>query len=101
MTLDELCFATKRSPADLERWAQLGALGDRWKEPRNSGKWRHITKDVAGRAIIMERLVQLGISEERAAPVASHYEKKRAEGTIVSTVRGVRLEINLEELNLP
>ena len=31
----------------------------------------------------------------------AHYEKKRAEGTLVSTVRGVRLEINLEELNLP
>lgn len=101
MTLDELCHTVHRTPLVLEHWATLGALGERWKEPRDRGKWRHITKDVAGRAIIMERLVQIGFSEESAAPFAAHYEKKRRERVLLVSMRGVRVVVNLEELGLP
>lgn len=103
MTLDELCYTVRRTPVDLERWAELGALGERWKEPRDRGKWRHITKEVAGRAIIMERLVQSGIEEERAVPIASHYDRKRdwPNGQIPAHIRGVTVTVYLEELDLP
>lgn len=103
MTLDELCYTVRRTPVDLERWAELGALGERWKEPRDRGKWRHITKDTAGRTIIMERLIQAGFDEERAAPIAASYVRKDhwPNDKIRATVRGVQVVVDLAELDLP
>ena len=74
-----------------------------WKEPRDRGKWRHITKECAGRAIIMERLVQQGISEERAAPLAASYTRKDhwPNDKLHMTAKGVTTTVYLEELNLP
>lgn len=101
MTLDELCYTVRRTPIDLERWAALGALGDRWKEPRDRGKWRHISKDAAGRAIIMERLVAIGLKEERAAKLACHYERKTSTGVFEAEMNGIRITVKLDELELP
>jgi methyl coenzyme M reductase subunit C len=103
MTLDELCYSVRRTPVDLERWAELGALGDRMKEPRDRGKWRHITKDTAGRTIIMDRLVQAGLDEERAASIARTYVRRDhwPSDKIRTTVRGVQVVVDLAELELP
>jgi Fe2+ transport system protein FeoA len=101
MTLDELCFLTARSPVDLERWAQLGAFGLRWKEPRDRGKWRHISRATAQRAVIMERLVQLGIDEEHSAAIASTHEVKDKDKPLDVTIRGVTLTVHRADLDLP
>jgi hypothetical protein len=103
MTLGELCYAVRRTPLDLERWARLGALGDRLKEPRDRGKWRHITKETAGRVIIMERLLQQGIKEAQAAPLAASYVRKDhwPNDKLTMRVKGVVTTVYLEELELP
>jgi len=74
MTLDELAYATKVSPITLEEWAQLGAYGPRWKENRDRGKWRHITREVAQRAVVMSRLVRAGLTTITAADIARTHE---------------------------
>ena len=101
MTLDELCAVTRQTPNDLERWAQLGAFGPRWKESRDRGKWRHITKEVAHRAIIMERLVAIGVDEERAAPVAASHVKADSKEPLYTSMRGVTVTVHRGDLDLP
>lgn len=66
MTLDELAFKCHVSAATLDRWADLGALGPQFQERRVNGRWRHITKDVARRAILLSRIVETGVSLEVA-----------------------------------
>jgi hypothetical protein len=74
MTLQELCYATKTTPFDLNRWASLGALGPRWREKKQHGRWNHITREAAQRAVIMSRLVDAGVNEEQSATLAAIWE---------------------------
>lgn len=101
MTLDELCYRVKCRPVDLERWAELGAFGPRWKEPRDRGKWRHITRDTAQRAVVMAHLVKIGLQEPDAARFASLHEKRDATKPLVISMDGVEIIVRREELNLP
>ena len=68
-TLDQLCHSARTTPATLDHWASLGAFGPRWQERRERGKWRHITRDVADRAVLMGRLTRSGISDELACRI--------------------------------
>jgi len=70
MTFDELCYACKVRPPTIDRWAELGAFGPRLKEPRDRGWHRHVTRELAQRAVIMSRLVKLGLDEHVAAELA-------------------------------
>lgn len=103
MTFDELCYTVRRKPDELERWAALGALGNRWREPRDRGKWRHMTKDTAGRVIIMDRLVLAGIDEESAAKIASSYTRKYhwPDDKLRANSEGVIIVVDLAQLSLP
>jgi hypothetical protein len=103
MTLGELCYTVRRTPADLECWAMLGALGDRWREPRDHGRWRHITKDVAARAIIMDKLLLAGVSQETAAHIAGTYVRKDhwPNDRIRAVSKGVAITVDLSDLELP
>lgn len=98
MTLDELCWRVRKKPQDLERWAQLGAFGPRWKEPRDRGKWRHINRETAQRAVIMAQLVESGMKEENASKLAEVHRLKETEDLDLMLASGVRIVIKREDL---
>lgn len=105
MSLDELCHVTNADVQTLERWSALGALGSRWRQRRDQGKWRHITREVARRAVIMSRLVAAGIAEEPASRMAMTYyysprsREAEEEREIVHSAPGyVRVVIPLRDL---
>lgn len=101
MTYDELCHVSRSRPQTLERWRVLGVFGDRWKEPRDRGCWRHITKLVAHRAVIMRTLLDAGFSEKAAADAARSHEVKDRDQPL--KVNANNMEINLwrSDLHLP
>lgn len=101
MTLDELSHAARATPVVLEEWAQLGAFGPRWKERRDRGKNRHITKEVAHRAIIMRALLDAGLQPRAAAAVAMTHETRDREQLLLVSSRGVNITIDRNSLNLP
>jgi len=69
LTLDQLCHAARVTPMQLDDWAALGAFGPRWRERRERGRWRHIDRDTADRAVLMSRLTRTGISDELACRI--------------------------------
>jgi hypothetical protein len=73
MTLDELAHACNATANDLDTWATAGAMGDRWREKRDRGKWRHIDKGCAQRAVICSRLLATGMSLEAAARISTRH----------------------------
>ena len=79
MTLQELCHRVDARPQDLVDWARLGALGPAWQETTEN-KWRHITKKVANRAIVMRYLLDAGLAEELAARIADSAADRLAAG---------------------
>ena len=101
MTLQELCHRTGATPADLERWARLGALGPRWKETTEN-RWRHITRAAATRAVIMRRLVDTGMTEEAAAGVADSSADTLMRGDKLTLLtRAGRMTLDPALLDLP
>lgn len=98
MTLDELCTRCNCYPNDLERLAHLGAFGDRWREPRDRGKWRHISREVAQRAVLCSRLISAGLTEESASQVSRLHTLRTTSPLIVETPRGITLTINRDDL---
>jgi hypothetical protein len=97
VTLDQLCHLCDANPYTLEYWAALGALGPRWKEPRNSGKWRHITREAADRAVLMSRIVKAGVEPWRAAQIASTHQHGDTTPLTV-TIGEVQIQVSREEL---
>jgi len=76
ITLDELAALTHVSARELDHWTELGAMGLRWRESREQGRWRHITKEVARRAVIMSKLRAAGVDEHVAARAARELDVK-------------------------
>lgn len=74
MTLDELCARARATPQELDRWSDAGYLGDRWRERRDQGKWRHTQRVVAQRAVLFRRMLDAGLSEELASSVSRAHE---------------------------
>jgi myo-inositol catabolism protein IolC len=101
MTLDELCHAARTTPQELERWRALGVFGDRWKEPRDRGVWRHITKLVAHRAVLMRTLLSVGLTVETAARIARTHEVKDRDLPLTVTATGIQIQVARDKLNLP
>lgn len=101
MTLDELCHRSKSNPTELERWRRLGAFGDRWKEDRVSGPWRHITKVVAHRAIIMRALLSAGITEGAAIKIVRQHEIRDKYEPLDVRTPAVNITIWRSNLKLP
>lgn len=97
MTYQELLYLTRTRPDMLEHWATLGALGPRWKEPRDRGKWRHVTRECAQRAVIMSRLVQAGVLPERAAEISANHTLKD-ETDLVVTTGPVTVQVRRDDL---
>jgi Fe2+ transport system protein FeoA len=97
MTLDELCYATKASAMLIEQWAQLGAYGPRWRENRDRGKYRHVTREMAQRAVIMSRLVRAGMKEEAAAKIAVEHQVRTTE-PLIARLGEVHITIRRDDL---
>lgn len=97
MTLDELCYVTKASPNLVEQWAQLGAYGPRWKEKRDRGKYRHVTREMAQRCVIMSRLVQAGMKPEAAARIAVEHTLRDTD-PLIARLGPIQITINREDL---
>lgn len=101
MPLEELCHRLRVRPADLERWASLGALGPAWRES-TEGKWRHITRAAARRATAMRALVDAGLTEEAAAPIADSIADGLGRGQAQSVDTGSgRIEVDPSLLDMP
>lgn len=101
MTLDELCRQSHSSAMELDRWRTLGVFGDRWKEPRNQGAWRHITKEVAHRAIIMRTLLDLGLTEAAAGQIAKEHTINQADQPLVVLGKNGTVTVWRSNLKLP
>ena len=101
MPLDELCWRAKTTQPELEEWSRLGAFGPRWKEPRDRGKWRHVTRDLAQQAIVMRALLDAGVEPEKAAEITSQHRRQDADLPLYVHSRGVKFIVNRAELNLP
>lgn len=101
MTLDELCHVSKSNPTELERWRRLGVFGDRWKEERVAGPWRHITKVVAHRAIIMRALLRAGVTEGAAVQIARQHEVRDKQEPLEVRTPAVNITIWRSALKLP
>jgi Fe2+ transport system protein FeoA len=101
MTLDELTHRSRTRPQELERWRTLGAFGDRWKEPRERGMWRHITKLVAHRAILMRTLLDAGLTEGAALRIVQQHEIKDKNEPLHVRTKGVNITIWRSSLKLP
>jgi myo-inositol catabolism protein IolC len=101
MTLDELSAASRSKPSDLDRWRAMGVFGDRWKEPRDRGAWRHITKEVAHRAIIMRTLLDLGLTETAATQIARQHEIKQKDDPLVVVGKNGTVTVWRSNLKLP
>lgn len=100
MTLQELCYLTKATPPELDEWAELGALGPRWKEPRDRGRWRHISREAAQRAVIMRHLLDMGLQPRTAAAIASVHQRGDL-SDLHATMSGVEVRIKRSEIDLP
>lgn len=74
MTLDELAYACRATVKELDEWAKAGALGPEWTEPISHGRWRHITKPAAERAVLCSRMLRAGIPLTLAATFASAHQ---------------------------
>jgi hypothetical protein len=101
MTLDELCHVSRSTPNDLERWRALGVFGDRVKEPRDRGVWRHVSKEIAHRAIIMRTLLDLGLTEQAATQIARTHQVKDRQEPLRITGRNGQITVMRSNLNLP
>ena len=66
MTFQELCYRARVTPTEIERWASSGALGPRLQES-TEGRWRHVTKDMAERALLTRLLLDQGLTLESVA----------------------------------
>lgn len=101
MTLDELVHACGVRLPELEHWAEIGGLGDRWREPRNQGKWRHITREAAQRAVLMSRMVKAGMTPEAAAVVAREHAVHRGSEPAPMMARRPGVTFLVSRDNLP
>lgn len=86
MTFEELCHRARVTPTEIERWASSGTLGPRLRES-TEGRWRHVTKDMAERALLTRLLLDQGLTLESVAKMA---DKKK---TIVKYEDGLDLRI--------
>lgn len=98
MTFDQLCYECRTTPPVVDRWAELGAFGPRLKEPRDRGWHRHVSREVAQRAVIMSRLIKFGLNERVAAELASLHELGETEPMIYT---GNNASITIRRDNLP
>lgn len=97
ITLDELAHMCKVPAGDVSYWAELGALGPRYSEPRDQGLGRHITREAAQRAVIMSRLIHAGVRAEEAAQISSLHNVKET-GELAVTRNGVQIRIDRTDL---
>jgi len=101
MTLDELTHASRTKYSELESWRMLGLFGDRWREPRDRGCYRHITKLVAHRAILMRSLLDVGLTVTAALKIAREHEVKQRDQPLTVTARNAQIILWRSNLNLP
>lgn len=101
MTLEELCWRVKATPQELNEWAALGAFGPAWAETTEN-KWRHITKAVARRAIVMRYLLDRHIEPLPAAMMACSAGDRLAKGEkLIYGDATVQIELDPATMDLP
>lgn len=101
MTLEELCHHTRATPAELNEWAKLGAFGPAWAASTEN-KWRHITKAVARRAIVMRYLLDHKVAALPAALMAWSAGDRLAKGEkLAYGDAAVTIELDPESMDLP
>lgn len=101
MTLDELTYASRTKYPELESWRMLGLFGDRWKEPRDRGCWRHVTKLVAHRAVIMRALLDAGLTRDAAMKAARSHEVKDRDKPLLVHAQTTQITLWRDTLPLP
>lgn len=98
MTLDELCHLVDVNAHQLDRWASLGAFGPRWRERRDQGKWRHISKETAQRAVIMAALTRSGFQPIVAAALSAQHRRGAKSDLVFKFSDNVSVTIKREDL---
>ena len=101
MTLDELAHCCGVSVHRIDDWAMLGAFGPRYRERQNSGWHRHITRELAQRAVIMARLISAGLRADIAAAAASQHQVGDESTLTVQNSGGVYVMVNRAIVGLP
>lgn len=102
MTLDELCHRARTTPQELNEWAALGAFGPAWQQSTEN-KWRHITKAVARRAIVMRYILDNHVEPRPAAMMAWSAGDRLAKGEKLAYGESgaMVLELDPEKMDLP
>lgn len=101
ITLNELCYRCKITSVTLDKWAMMGVFGPRYKERRDRGWHRNITRTQAQQAVIMRALLDAGVHPEIAAQTASKHEVNDKSSLVINDVTGVYLVIDRAGLDLP
>lgn len=98
ITFDQLCYATGVPAAKLERWRAMGYLGARVAEPRDQGFGRHITREVAQRAVLLARCVAAGVTEETAARLVADHRAGDTQPIVAKVSDTVTIKVSKEGL---
>lgn len=98
MTLDELCYAARITPATFDRWADAGLLGKRLASRPDQGRGRHITRDTAQRTVLVARLVAAGVKPDAAGCIAAGHKTGDNTPLVADLPGGVQVTIPREDL---
>lgn len=98
ITLDQLLHATGVTGAELDRWRRAGYLGARVAEGADQGFGRHITREVAQRAVLMARCVDAGITEEVAARLVADHVPRDNQPIVAKMSDTVTIKVSKEGL---
>ena len=100
MPLDQLAYLCKVDVYTLNTWASDGALGRKYIDQRSGGgsRWRHITREMAQRAVLMSRLTRAGVGAAAAARVAETHNVGEVTDLIVKIGTDVEVRVSREDL---
>lgn len=98
ITLDELAYQCGVPASEVQRWADIGALGSRYAEGRDQGFGRHITREAAQRAVLMARLTQSGVNVNRAARITVSHTVRETDPLTVDVGQGVKIIVDRSDL---
>jgi DNA-binding transcriptional MerR regulator len=102
MSLSALCVRCGVPPQTLHAWAAAGAFGPAW-QTHVEGKWRHMDREMARRAVWMSHFVKTGFPLDRAVELTGQAADLTGPGsevddTIVLSMDGALVEVEVPDL---
>jgi hypothetical protein len=98
ITQDQLAYLAGCSTDALKQWAAAGYLGPRAAEQRDQGFGRHITRELAQRAVLFGRCVKAGLSEDVAARIVADHNLGDTLPIVAKVTDEVTVKVSKENL---